>query len=88
MNTVTAPAAHDNEDTATIERKTPRATSREQEVLRLLTTGLNSQGIAESMNVSKHTVTFHLHSIYKKFNIKNRVDAYKLAQSLGLTDSN
>ena len=62
----------------------PRLGPREKETLGLLLKGLPSQTIADRMFISKRTVDFHLHSIFRKLRVKNRVQALVRAEHLGL----
>lgn len=62
----------------------PRLAPREQETLELVLKGLPSQSIADRMFISKRTVDFHLHSIFRKLRVKNRVQALVRAEHLGL----
>lgn len=50
-------------------------TNREQQILRKLITGISNSEIANSLFVSEHTVKSHLYNIFKKINVKNRVQA-------------
>lgn len=50
----------------------PSLTRREQEVLNLLTEGLDNRSIARRLFVSEATVKFHLHNIMEKFGIHKR----------------
>lgn len=50
-------------------------TNREQQILRKLVTGASNSEIADSLFVSEHTVKSHLYNIFKKINVKNRVQA-------------
>ena len=52
---------------------------REQEVLRLLARGLSNEQIAERMFLSTNTVRAHLHAIYNKLGVSNRVAAVRKA---------
>lgn len=47
-------------------------TRREQEVLRLLTDGLDNRSIARHLFISEATVKFHLHNIMGKFGVHKR----------------
>ncbi|MBN1646902.1 MAG: helix-turn-helix transcriptional regulator, partial [Spirochaetales bacterium] len=49
---------------------------REFEVLSLLVKGLSYDQIADRLFISHSTVTKHVHSIYKKLEVKNRVNLY------------
>jgi DNA-binding NarL/FixJ family response regulator len=50
-------------------------TSREQEVLALLATGLRYKEIAEKLNVTLHTVRSHATHIYDKLHVDSRTEA-------------
>lgn len=55
-------------------------TSREKEILTLVSKGATNSQIAEKLYVREVTVKTHLNSIYKKLNVENRVQAVLLAQ--------
>ena len=59
-------------------------TPREHDVLRLLAEGLPNKGVASRLEVSEHTVKFHVNSIMSKLNAQNRTEAVTLATRLGL----
>ncbi len=61
----------------------PLLTPREQDVLRLLAEGLPNKGVASRLEVSEHTVKFHVNSIMGKLNAQNRTEAVTLATRLG-----
>lgn len=50
-------------------------TRREQEILALLSTGMSNRAIAEKLSRSELTVQNHVHSIFKKLSVRNRVAA-------------
>ena len=50
-------------------------TNREQQILRKLVTGASNCEIADGLFVSEHTVKSHLYNIFKKINVRNRVQA-------------
>ena len=52
-----------------------KLTDREIEVIELLSKGLNNAEIGKALSVSEHTAKAHVASIFKKFNVKNRVQA-------------
>ena len=58
--------------------------TRELEVLRLLTTHLPSTDIARELTVSLNTVRTHIKNIYSKLNVHSRSEAVQRAQELDL----
>lgn len=58
--------------------------AREQEVLALIAAGSTNREIAERLYLSPHTVKDHTSSIYSKLGVRNRAEAVKQAQRLGL----
>lgn len=61
-------------------------TSREKEVLKLVTQGANNHEISEKLFVREVTVKTHLNSIFKKLNVSNRTQAVLLAMQMNLID--
>ena len=59
-------------------------TSRETEVMQCVAGGLSNQKIAEKLIVSEGTVKIHVHNIYRKLGINNRVDLTLYAQKRGV----
>jgi DNA-binding NarL/FixJ family response regulator len=59
-------------------------TAREREVLELLGRGLSNKMIARDLQISEHTVKFHVSSIYAKLGAENRAEAVSLGARLGL----
>lgn len=62
-------------------------TRREVEVMDLLTCGLRSQEIADTLSISVETVKVHIQHIYRKLGVKNRVEmilSLKTEQTLRL----
>lgn len=59
-------------------------TSREMEVLELLAEGLANKQIALELEISEHTVKFHVSSIYTKLGASNRTEAVLIGARLGL----
>lgn len=57
---------------------------REQEVLGLIATGATNREIAGSLFLSPHTVKEYTSGIYRKLGVRNRAEAVRSAQSLGL----
>ncbi len=54
-------------------------TSREKEVLQMITKGASNKQIADKMFVKEVTIKTHLNSIYKKLKVANRTQAVLLA---------
>ncbi|MEM8673009.1 MAG: response regulator transcription factor [Cyanobacteria bacterium P01_G01_bin.67] len=59
-------------------------TGREIEVLQLLGVGLDNKAIASTLKISKHTVKFHLSSIFSKLDVSSRTEAVTLGLRQGL----
>jgi len=59
-------------------------TSREQEVLRLASQGLGNKEIAANLNISNHTVKFHISSILGKLGAASRTEAVSQGIRRGL----
>jgi len=60
-------------------------TPRENEVLRLLTTGRTNKEIAKALFISEKTVKSHLNSIFRKLNVTRRLQAILYAIKRGLS---
>ena len=60
-------------------------TSREREVLALISRGLRNIDVAEQLGVSGSTIASHLKSIYRKLGISSRAEASWHAAQMGLT---
>ena len=63
-----------------VEQLTPR----EAEILELLAQGLANKQIALYLEISEHTVKFHISSIYAKLSATNRMEAVRMGLQLGL----
>ncbi len=59
-------------------------TRRELEVLQLLAEGLPNKAIARRLDISEHTVKFHVNAILGKLNAQSRTEAVVRATRLGL----
>jgi DNA-binding NarL/FixJ family response regulator len=59
-------------------------TTREIEVVKMLSRGLRSSSIAAELHISEGTVKTHLHRIYEKLGVDGRVSLILLAREKGL----
>jgi DNA-binding NarL/FixJ family response regulator len=59
-------------------------TPRELEVLQLLAEGLSNKAIAYRLDISEHTVKFHVNAILGKLSAQSRTEAVVQATRLGL----
>jgi two-component system, NarL family, nitrate/nitrite response regulator NarL len=50
-------------------------TPRETEVLRLIAQGFGNKAVARQLNISVHTVKFHLESLFARLGVTNRAEA-------------
>lgn len=64
--------------------ESPELTRREMEVLRLVAEGQSNKEIAFNLDISDHTVKFHVNSILTKLNARSRTEAVTHAARLGL----
>lgn len=55
-------------------------TSREEEIMKLLTLGASNFQIAEQLFVSENTVKTHLHNVFKKIKVRSRLQAMMWAK--------
>jgi DNA-binding CsgD family transcriptional regulator len=51
----------------------------EQATARLVAEGLTNKRIADQMFISTHTVAFHLRQVFRKLDIRSRVDLARIA---------
>lgn len=59
-------------------------TTRECQVLRLVSSGFGNREIAERLAISEHTVKFHISSILGKLNVASRTEAVSLGIRRGI----
>jgi len=59
-------------------------TDRERDVLALLATGLPNKAIARRLDISEHTVKFHVGSLLSKLDAQSRTEAVTIAARQGL----
>jgi len=71
---------HPTRDSGMLESLTPR----EYEVVKLAAAGLRRNQIAEKLDVTPGTVKVHLHSIYKKLDLRSHVELLLFARDRGI----
>lgn len=59
-------------------------TAREMEILRLIADGEGNKSIAYLLQISEHTVKFHISSIFQKLHVFSRTEAIKVGIQQGL----
>ncbi|MDP4174650.1 MAG: helix-turn-helix transcriptional regulator [Bacteroidota bacterium] len=52
---------------------------KEISILKLLVNGLKDKQIAEELNISRHTVNYHLKNIFQKLQVNTRYQAVSIA---------
>lgn len=62
----------------------PVLTARERDVLRLLGSGATNREIAAELFLSPHTIKEHTSALYRKLAVRNRAEAVRRGQQLGL----
>ncbi|HEX2128818.1 MAG TPA: response regulator transcription factor [Solirubrobacterales bacterium] len=62
----------------------PILSGREREVLAEIASGATNREIAQRLYLSPHTVKEHTSSIYRKLGVRNRAEAVRSAQRIGL----
>lgn len=60
-----------------------RLTPREVEVLEQLAQGLTNKQIARTLDISEHTVKYHISAIYAKLGVMNRAEAVRIGARRG-----
>jgi two-component system, NarL family, response regulator YdfI len=59
-------------------------TSREQEVLTLMSQGFSNKAIATQLHLSEHTIKFHIGAIFNKLDASSRTEAVTIGMRQGL----
>ena len=72
--------------TATPTSSGPPLTDRERAVLELMAAGATNREIAAKLHLSPHTIKERASGVYRKLGVKNRTEAVRRAQQLGLID--
>ena len=62
----------------------PELTTRERQVLQLLTSGLSTTAIAERLGLAPKTVTNHAAAVFAKLGVSSRAEAVQRARRAGL----
>jgi two-component system response regulator DegU len=62
-------------------------TTREKEVLKLLTEGVTYKGVADKLVISETTVKTHVNNIFQKLQVNDRTQAVLYALKYGLVDA-
>ena len=68
------------------ERPSAPLTDREREVLALVASGATNREIAERLFLSPHTIKEHTSTLYRKLKVRNRAEAVRRAERMGLVD--
>jgi DNA-binding NarL/FixJ family response regulator len=75
-----------NESTSEAEPLVEQLTPRELTVLALVADGLGNREIGQELEISEHTVKFHLASIFGKLGASSRTEAVRRGLRLGLIE--
>jgi DNA-binding NarL/FixJ family response regulator len=66
------------------EEEPARLSGRERDVIGLIAAGATNREIAQRLYLSPHTIKEHTSTIYRKLGVRNRAEAVKKAQRLGI----
>ena len=61
-----------------------KLSNREKQILHLIAQGLSSKAIAIELDISAHTVNSYHKTIYRKLDVKSKIQALVTAKSLGI----
>lgn len=87
LQVVTAGGTYVPADYAQAQTRTaelPQLTPREREILELLVSGRSNKEIARALDLQEITVKFHVRNVFRKLNVRNRVEATNAARRLDL----
>lgn len=76
------PFRHETQIQTNVEAET--LTPREHEVLNLLSQGLSNRQIAGQLQISEHTVKFHISAVFAKLGAASRTEAVRIGARQGL----
>lgn len=69
-----------NQDARNTHEAIPELTQREIEILKLIAAGLNNQQLADELLITLSTTKWHIHNMFRKLGVRNRVAAITLAR--------
>jgi DNA-binding CsgD family transcriptional regulator len=61
-----------------------KLSNREKQILHLIAQGMSSKAIAIELDISSHTVNSYHKTIYRKLDVKSKIQALVTAKSLGI----
>lgn len=64
----------------------PALSSRESEILRLIAKGLSNQAIADTLNITRGTVKWHVNIILRRLDVNDRAQAIVVATRRGIIE--
>lgn len=84
QRSVTFPGVQQKTEIFQMENRSPSLTRKEFEILSNAQNGSPAKIIADSLGISIFTVNQHLRSIYRKLNVRNKMEAVQSARRQGL----
>ena len=69
---------------ATADRAADQLSARELDVVKLVARGLQNKEVARELAITEGTVKMHLHTIYRKLNVRSRLELANTARDQGL----
>jgi RNA polymerase sigma factor (sigma-70 family) len=75
-------------DTNDIKSKIPHLTEREQQILKLVVSGVSTKEIAQSLGISPKTVSVHRSNLMMKLGVQNSFELIRFAAQHGLVEIN
>ncbi len=68
-------------------RTEPRLTNMQMKIARLIAKGYTNYQIANDLKIAEGTVNSHIHNIFNKFSLQNRVQIAVLAYEQNIIDN-